>query len=165
MQNSKFIPGQLAQENALSYMLAKGNSKNMKRVFTIVDKRSSVLSEQRRFTFKITENVDRPYKRFVKLMNGRDNENNFAYFAHLTLQNNSFLYKHGADKAKVGRNAESVQLFENVLAHLRAHIEMPGIEIWHSGRCARCGRRLTVPESVHTGYGPECAAMMGVEYK
>jgi hypothetical protein len=25
-----------------------------------------------------------------------------------------------------------------------------------SGRCARCGRQLTVPASLHAGYGPDC---------
>ena len=27
---------------------------------------------------------------------------------------------------------------------------------WHEGRCGRCGRKLTVPESIEAGYGPEC---------
>lgn len=31
-------------------------------------------------------------------------------------------------------------------------------EVWHEGVCGRCGRRLTVPESIETGFGPECNA-------
>jgi hypothetical protein len=31
------------------------------------------------------------------------------------------------------------------------------VEFWHAGRCARCGRELTVPESIESGFGPECA--------
>lgn len=27
-----------------------------------------------------------------------------------------------------------------------------------SGNCSRCGRKLTVPASIHRGMGPECAA-------
>ena len=30
-----------------------------------------------------------------------------------------------------------------------------------SGRCARCGRTLTVPASIHAGLGPDCAAKLG----
>jgi hypothetical protein len=30
------------------------------------------------------------------------------------------------------------------------------LEFWHEGRCGRCGRRLTVPDSIASGYGPEC---------
>ncbi|MGQ4872128.1 MAG: DUF6011 domain-containing protein, partial [Candidatus Thorarchaeota archaeon] len=28
------------------------------------------------------------------------------------------------------------------------------VRIWHEGKCGRCGRRLTVPESIESGYGP-----------
>lgn len=34
--------------------------------------------------------------------------------------------------------------------------------VTHAGRCARCARLLTVPESVATGFGPDCAAMLGI---
>jgi hypothetical protein len=41
---------------------------------------------------------------------------------------------------------------------LWAHIDdLPeSLEIWHEGSCLRCGRKLTVPESIESGYGPEC---------
>jgi hypothetical protein len=40
--------------------------------------------------------------------------------------------------------------------------ELPGgYKIHHEGRCGKCGRLLTVPESVETGIGPECAKRMG----
>jgi hypothetical protein len=32
-----------------------------------------------------------------------------------------------------------------------------GVEVWHEGHCMRCGRALTVPESISTGLGPVCA--------
>ena len=31
------------------------------------------------------------------------------------------------------------------------------IEINHAGKCCRCGRKLTHPESIKTGIGPECS--------
>lgn len=36
-----------------------------------------------------------------------------------------------------------------------------GVEFWHQGTCARCGRSLTVPESIASGLGPECLAAVG----
>ena len=39
-------------------------------------------------------------------------------------------------------------------------IAHPGIEVWHEGRCGRCGRLLTVPESIASGIGPVCAERM-----
>jgi hypothetical protein len=31
------------------------------------------------------------------------------------------------------------------------------VDFWHDGRCGRCSKGLTVPESVERGLGPECA--------
>lgn len=30
------------------------------------------------------------------------------------------------------------------------------LEFWHEGRCGRCGKKLTVPESIADGLGPKC---------
>jgi hypothetical protein len=35
-------------------------------------------------------------------------------------------------------------------------------EWWHEGICGRCGRRLTVPESIESGFGPECRKAVGL---
>jgi len=35
------------------------------------------------------------------------------------------------------------------------------VQFWHEGRCGRCNRRLTVPESITLGFGPDCAAELG----
>lgn len=35
-------------------------------------------------------------------------------------------------------------------------------EFWHEGRCAACARRLTVPESIATGFGPDCSDRLGI---
>lgn len=35
-------------------------------------------------------------------------------------------------------------------------------EFWHEGRCAACARRLTVPNSIATGFGPDCADRLGI---
>jgi len=32
----------------------------------------------------------------------------------------------------------------------------PSLEVWHEGKCARCARPLTHPESIERGIGPEC---------
>jgi hypothetical protein len=43
-----------------------------------------------------------------------------------------------------------------------ADLLMEQAEWWHEGICGRCGRRLTVPESIESGFGPECRAIVGV---
>jgi hypothetical protein len=39
----------------------------------------------------------------------------------------------------------------------------PGTTLQHAGRCGRCGKTLTVPESKATGLGPDCAAALQVQ--
>lgn len=36
------------------------------------------------------------------------------------------------------------------------HLDHENLEVWHEGRCGRCGRALTDPQSIESGYGPEC---------
>jgi hypothetical protein len=36
------------------------------------------------------------------------------------------------------------------------------LEVWHEGRCAKCGLKLTVPQSIMTGFGPTCAKKLGI---
>jgi hypothetical protein len=47
--------------------------------------------------------------------------------------------------------------------HLSSHVDqlMEDADWWHEGVCGRCGRRLTVPTSIETGFGPDCAGRMG----
>jgi len=37
-------------------------------------------------------------------------------------------------------------------------------EFRHMGKCARCQHRLTTPESIDSGFGPVCAAALGVNW-
>jgi len=40
---------------------------------------------------------------------------------------------------------------------IQAKKELPDhAEVWHEGTCGRCGRKLTVPESIADGIGPKC---------
>lgn len=43
--------------------------------------------------------------------------------------------------------------WNEVSHHKRLH---PLLEVWHEGQCGMCGRELTDPESVRSGYGPDC---------
>lgn len=58
-------------------------------------------------------------------------------------------------KSKIDRHAPSVQAFQWFWDHVH---RLPDTrEFKHEGRCCRCGRRLTTPESLATGIGPDCA--------
>lgn len=55
-------------------------------------------------------------------------------------------------------NDEAVVAFRWLYTGLVLHRPLRGVEVWHEGRCGMCGRALTVPESIASGFGPDCAA-------
>jgi|LakMenEpi03Aug12_release.lakeMendotaPanAssembly.Ray.scaffolds.fasta_scaffold344257_2 hypothetical protein len=76
-------------------------------------------------------------------------------------------------KSRISGDAQSIRVFDYVVTNLRrivssesclpdgtvipAVTNLPNfVEVYHSGRCGKCGKRLTVPESVLTGFGPDC---------
>lgn len=71
-------------------------------------------------------------------------------------------FSHGK-KSSIGLNAQSVQVFKYVYNNLIKNKLPEYIQIWHEGKCGRCNRSLTVPESILTGIGPECSKKMNVD--
>lgn len=102
-----------------------------------------------RFTYKVRQCADKPELYFVSLLCGADNTGDYQYLG--TVRNGQ--WAHGR-KSRVSLDAMSAQAFAWVWYHRKA---LPlHVEIWHEGRCGRCGRALTVPESIASGFGPEC---------
>jgi len=64
-------------------------------------------------------------------------------------------YVHGK-KSKISRNAQSAKVFSFVFNQLTLRKLDYRISIHHEGKCGRCGRSLTTPESIKAGYGPFC---------
>lgn len=60
-------------------------------------------------------------------------------------------------KSKVPANHQGLAALEYVLRHLADDSLDGRVEVWHEGRCGKCGKPLTVPESIRSGIGPECA--------
>lgn len=113
------------------------------------------LATETRFTYRIRESEDgRCF--FVSLMNGSDNESSFVYIG--IIRDGEFRW---TAKSRVSKDAPSFRaftwMFNNVIV---GNVIPSALEIWHEGRCGRCGRKLTVPESIASGIGPECAGRM-----
>ena len=71
-------------------------------------------------------------------------------------------YAHGR-KSPIGQDAPSAKAFAWCWRKLMVERCMPEtLEVFHEGRCGRCGRRLTTPESVARGLGEECERKMGL---
>lgn len=67
-------------------------------------------------------------------------------------------------KVKMSPDAPSIGAFRHIFARLqdRDATLASKADIRHEGRCGRCSRALTRPESIDTGFGPECAEKMGM---
>ena len=66
------------------------------------------------------------------------------------------VFRHGS-RSRIASNAPSVRAFGWVWTRLLAGRVPETCDVYHEGRCGRCGRPLTHPESIENGLGPECA--------
>jgi hypothetical protein len=105
------------------------------------------------FTYKVRKHKEKDLW-FVMVLTGPDNTSNYTYLG--TIFENGFRLTR---KSRFGKESSSYKVFD----WLMRIDELPGhIVVNHCGRCGRCGRLLTVPESVVTGFGPECAGRMNL---
>lgn len=105
-----------------------------------------------RFTYKVTRAKQYTDVWYVSVLNGPNNERDYLYIG--SIRRTTF----GLTPAsRVTGNAKSFRVFEwlNRIANMGTDLP-PNVKIWHANRCGRCGRALTVPESVEWGFGPEC---------
>ena len=107
-----------------------------------------------RYTYRVRQSKDGQVH-FVQLMMGSNNETDFQYIGLIGRDGQPRLTK----ASHVNADSKCWRAFTFTYAHLRAG-SLP-VEFWHEGRCCRCGRTLTVPESIESGIGPECSKIMG----
>lgn len=105
-----------------------------------------------RYTYRVTANEKGGW--FVSLLSGPDNWANYRYIGFIGQGDRRFRV---TAKSTMAATATPVRAFDWTWTRLAAGRSIDGVEVWHEGKCARCGRKLTVPESIETGFGPECA--------
>lgn len=88
---------------------------------------------------------------WVRVLTGPDNTSAYKYLGVLWPKDMSYRAK-GAEP--------SSQAIAWVIRTLRERPDtlLGSAEVWHEGKCCRCGRKLTTPESIARGLGPECAS-------
>lgn len=140
--------GQLeSHETILRFMLA-GDAR-----ITIVSTKTGT-----RFTYRVEQKIDRsgnePVRKdlwFVGVLTGSQNDHDFTYLG--TVRPYRFF---PGKKSKIGSDAPSARAFTWFADRLFNGGDLSNLEVWHEGRCGRCGRSLTVPESLASGLGPIC---------
>lgn len=133
----------LSHENAKRFILA-GNA-----TATFVSPTGN------RFTYRIRAKEVEPEKvlHFVSVLTGSNNEEDYQFIGTIFGGNT---FKHGR-KARIGCDAPSVRAFMWAFPRIVADADLQGMEVFHEGTCGACGRKLTVPESIESGFGPVCA--------
>jgi hypothetical protein len=100
----------------------------------------------------------------IKKANDKNNLKNTVWFVRVLAGNfshyvgliNSQLKFH-ASKRRLGQEElDSMKAFRWSWGHLVQMSFPKDLEVWHEGRCGKCGRSLTDPESIASGFGPKC---------
>lgn len=132
--------GQLTDAAEAMSFIQSGNAH-----FTLVSKSTGT-----RYTYHVTESDDgRVF--FVSVLYGPDNTGDYVYAG---------IIRDGEPRRT--RNSKLVPDDKRWIAFVWAYNKLTrgvlpdALEIWHEGRCGRCARMLTVPESIRNGIGPEC---------
>lgn len=119
-----------------------------------------------RYTFKVSKKEAQPGSRytdptyFVALLTGSDNESDYTYMGILKpAAGNVILTK----ASRYTAQSKPYAVVNWAIGLVWRGKSFPaGYRLQHEGKCGRCGRTLTVPESIDLGIGPDCAAMMGL---
>ena len=152
MENARELP----VENVKDFILA-GNA-----YFTLESSETG-----NRFTYRVKPerfdsslNQIKYYK--VEVLTGQNNTSDYLYIGFIDKLGENFKPKrkeagHYVDNINLEQNAKSIQAFLWYYHFLiRKNDCIKRVKFYHAGRCARCGRLLTTPESIESGYGPYC---------
>ena len=108
----------------------------------------------RHFTYKVrrSENDDGLY--FIKNLRGPDNAQDYVYVGCFYADTKKFVVAKSYRDREVDSWPTSIRAIRYLFNNLD---KVPDIlHVYHEGRCCRCGRTLTTPESIRKGIGPEC---------
>lgn len=126
--------------------------------FTLVSERTGA-----RFTYKAGrpdgDATDRPV--FFKVLTGDNNETDYSFIGTVFPRDGQPWQVKRSAKSRVSEHALSSKALDYLFGGLNRGVVAPDLQVWHEGRCCRCGRKLTVPESIAKGIGPECEQLVG----
>jgi hypothetical protein len=118
-----------------------------KAIFTITNTNTG-----NRFTYKVRKAKDSDIY-FVSVLTGSDNTNDYSFIGYIK---KGLFYS--SKKSRISSEATSFKVFSWFINNIN---KIPSIvQVLHEGKCGRCGRKLTTPESIERGIGPECVKLM-----
>ena len=109
------------------------------------------------FTFKVTKIKEEKKSSaadiwFVSYFSGTENDADSSYtFFGTIFDNGVFRLSKKKDHLKDKQAVKVFTWFWELKESLPDQVK-----VFHEGRCGRCGRPLTTPKSIMSGYGPSC---------
>lgn len=118
-----------------------------------------------RYTYRVEKREAKaPYPEmyFISYLTGSDNDTDYSCLGVLDPKT---LRARLTAKSKLAADSKPFKVLNWALGLVAERKDLPeGYAIRHDSYCSRCRRHLTVPESIDTGLGPDCAEQMGVPY-
>lgn len=108
-----------------------------------------------RYTYKVkfSKKLERT---FVFVLTGSNNETDYTYMGML-IRSDFMLTR----RSKYKNDSLPVKVFNYALDIIYGYKALlPNYFLEHNGHCAKCGRKLTTPESIKHGIGPFCRSQM-----
>lgn len=110
----------------------------------------------RYYTYRIQRHKEKEHIYFVKYL-GKSNNDDLGSYFYAGVYYSDTGYFHAANDWNK-RPADSWPPVMRAIKYFFKVIDnIPDkLHVYHEGRCGRCGRKLTTPESIERGLGPEC---------
>jgi hypothetical protein len=118
------------------------------------------------YTYKVSQarskltGLPTPNTYFVNLLTGPDNLSDYTYLGMMTAEGKALRFRTTA-ASRLKQGTPSVAGWNYLLAHLGYGRLPSDMVVRHEGRCGKCARVLTHPESLQRGIGPECWVRVG----
>ncbi len=138
--------------------LDKGFFFGGKAIFTVESSKSGMWRTFKVKKTKPTERYPNP-NWLVFVLAGPDNETSYAYIGVVNPNTGEFRL---TGKSKRNEQSPDVTIFRWLMRGIfERGMTLENGVVHHEGKCGCCGRKLTVPESIKRGIGPECWSKMG----
>jgi len=133
-------PHLIADAEAASSFVFGGKAR-----FTLVSKATG-----KRYTYRVAKAKGKDDLFFANVLVGQNNEQDYEYIGFTNHGNGVVAGRKG------NPNHPAFIALDWALNKFAAGSMPEQLEFWHEGRCARCARTLTDPQSIEAGFGPEC---------
>jgi hypothetical protein len=146
------VGAQLSTPDAIKRFVLGGRA-----IFTIAGKSA-------RYTYQVTrketDKAGQPCAPvyFVSMLTGPDNLHDYTYVGLLDVTDGRIKLTR---KSRYTPESVPVRAWNWTVTRIWRGTEITPAKVYHVGRCGRCGRALTVPSSIESGFGPECLGKLG----